>query len=603
EGRQRGREGDPERRALLRVRVALEAKERDREPEREERGDERERGDPARDRRARERQHREHAADAGADRSENDPVERDRVPEDLHLLARSGEPVCDRGLRRAEQRSGEDSARRPRDDARDDALGKPRGRSGAGRGRGAVRREPEIARGERCRRVVDLSAVDAAVAWDVVVAPRPPDDATEERQRLRRPEAERRRDDRLRGPHQVAQEVVLRDLADALAGDRERREHGREDLDRRCERDLPEARLGGRHADRERGEEVHRGGREVNDERERRGSRDDARTGAICGHRRDQAREEARLRVARDARREPPQERRSGPHEDREACGDRREGDRHREKRHVLGLVAEDRDAERKRDEIGDEDAGEAEDLLDQRRAGGLDRSAGEASRVVELVPVEAERRREEGPEEAPDQERPEDVPERQVDALAEEEDPPAQHAGEDPDELDAGREEDEAEEDAGVDLREEVADDGERGGALPLGVRHLVREEQVERADGQRGLDGEAEGGPGGSAGAAGSLPSGAARAPFDRHGRHARRDAPSRGARTARASRGVRRTLHGDPLARYPRLASSASATAVAVTWSRWLVVQRSSFTIFRPSRWNFSITLPVAHVTSPR
>ena len=96
-------------------------------------------------------------------------------------------------------------------------------------------------------------------------------------------------------------------------------------------------------------------------------------------------------------------------------------------------------DAGRQRDQVGEEDPGDADDLLEELGRSDLDRPAAEARGVVERVAVEAGRARQEGADEAPDQERAEDVAEGKLDALAAQQHAPALHRGQDADELDAG--------------------------------------------------------------------------------------------------------------------------------------------------------------------
>src|SRR5262249_4049485 len=153
--------------------------------------------------------------------------------------------------------------------------------------------------------------------------------------------------------------------------------------------------------------------------------------------------------VSRDAQPidQPADQPRARPEKEREHHRDRQQRDRYRQERNLLRTIAEDRDAERQRDEIREEDTRRSDHLLDQRRRRNLDGAAGEARGVIELVAVEPDRRGEERAEKSADQERAEDVPEGKRDALAAQQHRPAVHAGEDAQELDQGGEEHEAQE------------------------------------------------------------------------------------------------------------------------------------------------------------
>ena len=257
-----------QRRHLFEVHVAAQAEDRNCQAHGHERSEQRERGRPAARFRFVHRKRREHHAAERAQRAEERGVGERPVPEHLRLGAEA--LLRDRdGFARGEQQAG--------DHARAEAVSRAdlRARSEWRRGSRssarcgvlrAVLRGFERSGGARSLGVIHLHAVHEAPGRCVRRGPNPPEDAAEQSQPFSRPEAERRRSHRRARADHVLEHEQLRELADAFARDCYGREHRREDLHGRAEHHRPELRADG--ADRERGEVVHRGGREVHDERE-----------------------------------------------------------------------------------------------------------------------------------------------------------------------------------------------------------------------------------------------------------------------------------------------------------------------------------------------
>ena len=256
-------EHDRQRRHLLEIDVAAQSEKHDEEPERHEARPESEPRHPAPDLETIHREHREEEPAQDREPAEHRRPHQGPVPEHLRV---GPEPALRDHDRLAE--SEQETRRHPRERPRRRAAPEPL----------AERRRRDLARlyvdvllegGRRTRRrgIIDLDPVDARERRRVVGAARPPEQEAQHRRRFRRPEAERRRQDRLCAADLLLQQHVLRGLADALARDREGADHGHEDLDRRPEGDLPEIRAD--RADRERGVVVHRRGREVDQEREK----------------------------------------------------------------------------------------------------------------------------------------------------------------------------------------------------------------------------------------------------------------------------------------------------------------------------------------------
>ena len=162
--------------------------------------------------------------------AEHDGPRERRVPQHLRLAAEARRRDGDR-LAEAEHERGDHAGAEPVGGgaARAHGVGRNHGRHAAR----ARRRVGEAGGRARGLGVVHLPAVHAAPLRRVVGGPRPPEPGAAERERLGRPEAERGRHDRRARADQVLQQHELRELADPLAGDRHRREHGGEDLDRR----------------------------------------------------------------------------------------------------------------------------------------------------------------------------------------------------------------------------------------------------------------------------------------------------------------------------------------------------------------------------------